>query len=255
MREFKRYTTAATVPLRNTSLCIEIHRIMTLPTADTAHRQDWLDLSEAAAYLGVHFTTLRRWADAGQVPCIRTPGGRRRFSRQELATFLSGIHQGQVQAYVKMMGGANVQVTRLGRPGLQQEPWYGRLDETQRTAMRSDGQRLMAVLMQYATRTNGGEVFLDEGRRLALEYGGACQGAGLSLLETLETFVHVRRNIMDSVYQAGALAGAPDAEAWHLYDRMNTFLDTMLLAMLGAYESARQAIMPAIPSRLPDASP
>ena len=36
----------------------------------------WLDLSAAADYLGVHFTTLRRWTDDGKVPCIRTPGGR-----------------------------------------------------------------------------------------------------------------------------------------------------------------------------------
>ncbi len=50
---------------------------------------------------------------------------------------------------------------------------------------------------------------------------------------------------MDSVYQAGALAGAPDADAWRLYDRMNTFLDNMLLAMLESFDSARQQALPA----------
>ncbi len=213
--------------------------------AESIDRADWLELSEAADFLGVHFTTLRRWADAGQVPCIRTPGGRRRFSRPELAAFLSGMHQGQFQAYTRMLGAP---LSPMGGPEhleLQQQPWYGRLDDAQRAAMRHDGQRLMAVLMQYATRTNGGDVFLEEGRRLATGYGLACQRTGLSLLETLETFVHVRRNIMDSVYQAGALAGAPDAETWRLYDRMNTFLDSMLLAMLAAYESARPSNLPA----------
>ncbi len=43
-----------------------------------------LRLSEAASLLGVHPDTLRRWADAGQVPCTRTPGGERRFLRTDI---------------------------------------------------------------------------------------------------------------------------------------------------------------------------
>ncbi len=61
---------------------------------------------------------------------------------------------------------------------------------------------MMAVLMQYATRTNGGEVFMQEGRRLANDYGLMCRRAGLSLVETAKAFVRVRRSIMDSVYEA-----------------------------------------------------
>lgn len=194
----------------------------------------WLELSEAADYLGVHFTTLRRWADAGQVPCIRTPGGRRRFSRAEMSAFLAGLRSGEPARTASPALGAG-----LTHTGLTGEPWYGRLDEAQRAAMRVEGQGLMAVLMQYATRTNGGEVFLEEGRRVASRYGVACQRAGLSLNETVSTFIHVRRGMTDSVYQAGALAGAPDPDAWRLYDRMNTFLDNMLLSMLESFEQAR----------------
>jgi excisionase family DNA binding protein len=194
----------------------------------------WLELSEAADYLGVHYTTLRRWADAGQAPCIRTPGGRRRFSRAELSAFLAGMRSGQpAHPGLALLGG------RLTHATYATEPWYTRLDESQRAAMRVEGQGLMAVLMQYAARANGGEVFLDEGRRVASRYGIACQRAGLSLGETVTTFIHVRRGIMDSVYQAGALAGAPDPDTWRLYDRMNTFLDNMLLAMLESFDSAR----------------
>lgn len=213
----------------------------------------WLELSEAADFLGVHFTTLRRWADAGQVPCIRTPGGRRRFSRAELTAFLAGLHSGQFQDN-KVQAKLPAPISSMTHSGLSREPWYPRLDESQRAAMRVEGQGLMAVLMQFATRTNGGEVFLEEGRRVASRYGVACQRVGLTLGETIQTFIHVRRGIMDSVYQAGALAGAPDADAWRLYDRMNTFLDNMLLAMLESFESARQHALPAPASEaaLPD---
>ena len=43
-----------------------------------------LRLSEAASLLGVRPETLRRWADAGTVPCVRTPGGERRFRREDI---------------------------------------------------------------------------------------------------------------------------------------------------------------------------
>jgi excisionase family DNA binding protein len=51
--------------------------------------QEWLSLSQAAQLLGIHPTTLRRWADNGSVPAKVTPGGHRRFLRAELQVFLA----------------------------------------------------------------------------------------------------------------------------------------------------------------------
>jgi excisionase family DNA binding protein len=202
-----------------------------------------MDLSEAAAFLGVHFTTLRRWVDAGKVPCIRTPGGRRRFDRVELAAFLDAMHEGESYAVLADQAHSLLPVPAISQQmRLHAEPWYGRLAEADRAAMRSGGQRLMAVLMQYASRANGGEPFLQEGQRLAEHYGVMCRRSGLSLVETVRAFLTVGRNIKDSVYKAGALAGSPDPETWRLYDRMNTFLDIMLLATVEAYQNADLAL-------------
>ncbi len=48
----------------------------------------WLRLQEAAAYLGVSANTLRRAADAGRMPCRRTPGGHRRFLLSDIQEYL-----------------------------------------------------------------------------------------------------------------------------------------------------------------------
>jgi excisionase family DNA binding protein len=50
--------------------------------------------SQAAIYLGVSLATIRRWTDAGYISCYRTPGGQRRFSRDQLDTFTSSLHRG-----------------------------------------------------------------------------------------------------------------------------------------------------------------
>jgi excisionase family DNA binding protein len=49
--------------------------------------------SQAARYLGVSLATVRRWTDAGYVSCYRTPGGQRRFAREQLDEFMTSMHR------------------------------------------------------------------------------------------------------------------------------------------------------------------
>jgi excisionase family DNA binding protein len=49
---------------------------------------DWLTLGQAAKYLGVAQSTIRKWSDQGLVPAFYTPGGHRRFRRRDLDAFL-----------------------------------------------------------------------------------------------------------------------------------------------------------------------
>jgi len=50
--------------------------------------------SQAAAYLGVSLATVRRWSDAGRLHGSRTPGGQRRYSREQLDAFLRSLEDG-----------------------------------------------------------------------------------------------------------------------------------------------------------------
>ena len=49
---------------------------------------DWLTLGQAAKYLGVAQSTIRKWSDSGRLPAFYTPGGHRRFRRGDLDQFL-----------------------------------------------------------------------------------------------------------------------------------------------------------------------
>jgi excisionase family DNA binding protein len=49
---------------------------------------DWLTLGQAAKYLGVAQSTIRKWSDQGRVPAFYTPGGHRRYQRGDLDVFL-----------------------------------------------------------------------------------------------------------------------------------------------------------------------
>jgi excisionase family DNA binding protein len=49
---------------------------------------DWLTLGQAAKYLGVAQSTIRKWTDSGRVPAFKTPGGHRRYRQRDLDSFL-----------------------------------------------------------------------------------------------------------------------------------------------------------------------
>ena len=51
--------------------------------------REWLTLGQAAAFLGAAQSTVRKWADGGRLPAFYTPGGHRRFRRDDLEAFLA----------------------------------------------------------------------------------------------------------------------------------------------------------------------
>ena len=52
-----------------------------------------LTTSQVARELGVSLGTVRRWADLGYLQTYRTPGGQRRFNKDQIAAFVSSLEQ------------------------------------------------------------------------------------------------------------------------------------------------------------------
>jgi excisionase family DNA binding protein len=61
------------------------------PLQPQSDRQLVFTSSQAARYVGVSLATIRRWTDAGHIQCYRTPGGQRRFSRDQLDDFVTSM--------------------------------------------------------------------------------------------------------------------------------------------------------------------
>src|ERR1700740_1963555 len=64
----------------------------------TRRGPEWLTLGQAARFLGVAQSTIRKWSDQGRVPAFYTPGGHRRFRRGDLESFLARSRPGRQQA-------------------------------------------------------------------------------------------------------------------------------------------------------------
>ncbi len=61
--------------------------------ARTTPNPRFLNVSEAADFLGVSAASVRKWSDQGLVSVFRTPGGQRRYSPADLEAFLDSMRQ------------------------------------------------------------------------------------------------------------------------------------------------------------------
>jgi excisionase family DNA binding protein len=199
---------------------------------------EWLTLSQAAELLGVHFTTLRRWADQGLIEHIRTPGGKRKFNRKSLEIFLSRYRYPAISTnrFEEIQSKAILQTRQYLQNEVTRQQWFLHLDETKRQNMRIVGHRLIALMFQYCSRDTNGEAFLKEGELIAAEYGQFCKSIGLSLSECIQAFLFFRQPLLNSMHETGTLTGISDQEGHRLFQRLNYFLDRVLIGMVKEYE-------------------
>jgi len=162
---------------------------------------EWLSLDEASKRLGVHPTTLRRWANEGSIEVFVTPGGHRRFSSGCLQRF-QAYHQRQLpaQSQQRWVDQAIAQ-TRQQIPG---QMWVAAYGEPDREAQRQLGRMLVGLTLQYVARSDDAPELLSEARRLGTEHAKMGQGLGRSLSDLLQAISFFRTTLLE-----GALLGLP----------------------------------------------
>lgn len=209
----------------------------------------WLTLTQAARILGVHATTLRRWADDGEIRCLRTPGGHRRFLEEDLNAFVSAREQpassASSEAFLQDVLLHTRQEMSLEKASVQ--PWYATFDKTSRAARQESGRHLLGLALQYTLRTTGREPVVKEGRRIGWEYGQDAAQRGLSIAETVRAFFFFRETFIRSARPGISTRGQYDAEEVHIHRSLREFLDHVFFAALEGYEHGLD--------RLPDESP
>lgn len=199
--------------------------------------EEWIELAEAAALLGVHQSTLRRWADSGKIEHIRTLSGRRRFSRPAVLQALEVMNRAAPAAETGQIETKTLQLARqwTGSANTQQPAWVNHLSDEQRLLFRYSGQRLLGLMLQFISRGDSAASFLEEGRRVAGDYGRICLKAGLSISQTAEAFLFFRRSILESVQATAGLGGPNDQDGHRIFLRTVDFFDTLLVATIESY--------------------
>ena len=207
--------------------------------------KEWLSSTEASELLGVHQTTLRRWTDAGEIPCFRTPGGHRRFKAADLETWIAGKQSTALTPQIGAVVQEMVGFTRhqMSEQQVSQEPWHVAFDrQNERQEMRETGRRLLGLAVQYMGRTSNHEPVLQEGRRIGEYYGRQCAQHDVSLVDTMHGFFFFRESLLRATRPGLATRGQYDAEEVRMHRQLRHFLDAVMYACLDSYEASCRAL-------------
>lgn len=183
--------------------------------------------------LNVDESTLRRWADAGQVRTFRTPGGHRRFAQSDVQGI---VHGRDKKPPIEEVGDLATKRIRRGIHQSGNADWYDTVDPAQREKLRPLGRRLMQLVADYVAKRGRKHSLLEEARSTGALYGAELAGAGMSLSQAMHAFTFFRRSLDQSAKQALSRTGKTDRESIAVCEQIMALADEVLLGIAGAYE-------------------
>ncbi len=206
-------------------------------TAGTQNISRWMSLGEVSRTLDVNEATLRQWADRGRLPVYRTPGGHRRFLREDVEELLHGAPGGGHAHAVASAAPDSEELAlrrirrKLGQLDPAAQTWMEGFQAEGRDRMRLFGRRLLSLLVQDGLAGRGrrkGET-LSESHMLGHEYGAEMADRSVSLSDSVQAFLFFRQAVVEAVpperlrqvveISDRVLLGLVDAYAARLPDR------------------------------------
>jgi excisionase family DNA binding protein len=206
------------------------------PTPDATQ---WMTLTEAAEALRVHPTTLRRWADSGQVPVFLTPGGHRRFAASDMRHIAARRHAVRKVGPVERIWADQALASARQQLAAQEgERWLKQHDGGARDRNRQMGQQLMGLILEYLTDDEDDGPQLAQARTIGAHYGRASRELGLPLPDAMRAAMFFRDALTTSAVQLPENVRIPTGSQVRLVMRINRIVNEVQLGVAEAYASS-----------------
>ena len=198
----------------------------------------WLTLGQASRTLGVTASTLRRWADRGQVPSFTTPGGHRRFLASAVQALVPAARARRpALATIGASSEHIVRAYRRAQPlahGSTDMGWLDSLSDTERGRFRERGMQLVGDLLAYLDAEHGDLAVAEQHAR---DYGIEAAKLGASLSATVEGFLRFRKPFVDELAATARRRHLDTREATALLGDAESALDRLLVALMTGHSS------------------
>ncbi len=205
-----------------------------------ADRQNWISLTVAASQLGVSESTVRRWADSGEVQSYRTPGGHRRILEDDLRRLVSAAHASPGRDTDRISDIALARVKRRISHGRQGHSMAGldSLGDDVKGRLRLLGRQLVDLFARYIASDSKKDRFSEDARTIGREYGRTLVAERVGLTTAIATFNSMRRSLEETASQIATEAGLPADEAVDAVEDSLVLADIVLEGMAEVYEGA-----------------
>ena len=157
-----------------------------------------MSLGEVCRALEINEATLRQWADRGRLPVYRTPGGHRRFLRDDVEALLD-----QKQSEGSDPEDLALQRIRskLSQSDVAEQAWMESFQAEGRDRMRLFGRRLLSLLLRNDLDGRNGRKgeTMSETHMLGHEYGSEMAARGVPLTDSVQAFLFFRQAVVEAV--------------------------------------------------------
>jgi len=204
-----------------------------MPERSLVHPQ-WLTLEQASTRLGVHPTTLRRWADEGAIHVFITPGGHRRFVPSDLDRFVIEHQHGGLTAKSEPAWADHA--IAQARESLREQRWVASYDDSERESQRYLGRRLMGLVLQYIAHPSDNPELLAEARVIGVQHAQNALRRGRSLPDLLQAISFFRTTLLEVVLQESPRSGKGRCETnMHLLRRIERLVSEVQSGVVELY--------------------
>jgi excisionase family DNA binding protein len=197
-------------------------------------------ISEASRLLGVSEATLRQWTDEGNLKAFVTPGGHRRYSREELREFMSSRENllGVKDLVGKLEKTAELH-REIGSAFMHSSEWYAQMDESHKKHLAMLGRRILDLMINYVANPLKSDEMLADARDIGRSFGDILAGEGVSLPDSVKAFLSHRgpvTRIVTEMLRKKEILGEGILKAVPLMEQV---MDSALIALVEAHQQRK----------------
>ena len=196
-----------------------------------------VSISEASRILGVSEATLRLWTDDGRIKAFVTPGGHRRYSRNDLRRFAglqSKVH-GVKDLMTEMEHAAGLQ-REIAQSAFPATMWHDKISPESRQKLAGCGRRMLNVILRYITEPAKREETVGLAREVGRDFGSELAALGLPLSDALEAFLLHRTPFVDAITNLMKGREMLNEKAVEAVPMVTRVMDEALLSLVASYQ-------------------
>jgi excisionase family DNA binding protein len=193
-------------------------------------------ISEASNLLGVSETALRQWTGEGKIEAFITPGGHRRYSKEDLKKLI-GLHQ-------KALGIKDLVSKLEDTAGLHHDiarsfmntTWYRQLDHESQENLASLGRRLLDLIIEYVSEPGKREETSQSVREVGQGFGNTLAKLGFPLTDSVEAFILHRTPVLNAATDLMKKRGIFAGRIVGTIPQVGKVMDQALVALVEAHQ-------------------
>ena len=197
----------------------------------------WVSLARACELLGVNESTVRRWADSGEIQVFRTPGGHRRFAEAELLAMIQG---GGGRRDRPLSAAATQRIRRQLHSGTA-GGWYGEIAQAERDVLRPLGRRLVEIVDDYISRRGRRGDLEEEVSAIGQQYGSELRHRGRPLAQAVQAFIFFRKSLDETAKQLAERNRLTPDDASNAREAIAGLADRVLIGLTTVYDPDTRA--------------